>query len=522
MDFNKQWNGIREDCDGWEAITYGELLRRWSRDWGEAIAVKQANQAISYEELLRRSLSLAGYFTHKGLNNGDMVIFQIPNSIEFVVALFAMLEIGVVPIMVLPTHGRYEISGICKYVSPKAYFYQSTDQADVSVLAEETRCKYPSITMVIDIGAIDHNAVFGDYAYTKQRYTHPRSNDTAFMLLSGGTTGVPKLIPRTHADYIYNNRKIAQRCELSGSDIYLCLLPASHNFALGNPGILGTLISGGSVVLCENVSPIDIFETIENEKVTFTSMVPSLLSICQDYRAADSENDISSLKFILCGGAMLPESIAEKTDEVFGCALVQIFGTAEGLNCCWSHSDSREQRLSGQGRPISEYDEIIIVNENDEVVPLGQAGEMITRGPYTIQSYYKGVSADSFRSGYYRTGDKAVLNNNYEVRILGRAAEQINVFGEKIMPVEIEEILTQYPDIHAAAIVGTPDEIKGSRVCAFIVSSDSSMSVNALNDRLTETGVAAYKRIDELYLVKSFAMTAVGKIDKNALLRAIE
>ena len=342
-------------------------------------------------------------------------------------------------------------------------------------------------------------------------------------MLSGGTTGVPKLIPRTHTDYMYNARMSAKRCRLDSSDVYLASLPVAHNFPLCCPGLLGTLDVGGKVVLASATSPDDILDAITEEGVTITALVPAMVTVCMEMLEWDEDYDISSLRILQVGGAMLEDSLADKIIEEWPCKLMQVFGTAEGLLSFTSPEDEGSLIARCQGTLVSPADEVKIVDDEDKAVPEGVFGELLSRGPYTIDGYYMAEEANkkSFTpDGFYRTGDKAMWTKDRRLRLGGRIKEQINRAGEKIMPSEIEAYLCRHLKIKEAAVVGVPDETLGNRICAFLVTDDEAgIDLQEIHRFLREIGVAAYKMPDQIERVETWPLTSVGKIDKKALER---
>ena len=172
---------------------------------------------------------------------------------------------------------------------------------------------------------------------------------------------------------------------------------------------------------------------------------------------------------------------------------------------------------------MSPADEVKIVDEEDKAVPEGVFGELLSRGPYTIDGYYMAEEANkkSFTpDGFYRTGDKAMWTKDRRLRLGGRIKEQINRAGEKIMPSEIEAYLCRHSKIKEAAVVGVPDETLGNRICAFLVTDDEAgIDLQEIHRFLREIGVAAYKMPDQIERVETWPLTSVGKIDKKALER---
>lgn len=257
--------------------------------------------------------------------------------------------------------------------------------------------------------------------------------------------------------------------------------------------------------------------------VTITALVPAMVTVCMEMLEWDEDYDISSLRILQVGGAMLEDSLADKIIEEWPCKLMQVFGTAEGLLSFTSPEDEGSLIARCQGTPVSPADEVKIVDEEDKAVPEGVFGELLSRGPYTIDGYYMAEEANkkSFTSdGFYRTGDKAMWTKDGRLRLGGRIKEQINRAGEKIMPSEIEAYLCRHSKIKEAAVVGVTDETLGNRICAFLVTDDEAgIDLQEIHRFLREIGVAAYKMPDQIERVETWPLTSVGKIDKKALER---
>jgi 2,3-dihydroxybenzoate-AMP ligase len=342
------------------------------------------------------------------------------------------------------------------------------------------------------------------------------------MQLSGGSTGLPKLIPRTHDDYIYSLRISADICRLDGSSVYMAALPAAHNFPLSSPGILGTLYAGGKIVLAPRPNPDEAFPLIAREGVTITALVPPLALIWME--AAARRHDLSCLRVLQVGGAKFSPEAAARVRSVLGCTLQQVYGMAEGLVNYTRLDDPEDVIIHTQGRPMSPYDEIRVVDEEDREVGDGETGQLLTRGPYTIRGYYNAEAhnAKSFTSdGFYRTGDLVRLAPNGCLVVEGRVKDQINRGGEKVAAEEVENHLLAHPDVHDAAVVSMPDEFLGERTCAFVIPRGRTPAADELRAFLRERGLAAYKLPDRVEITDRFPQTAVGKVSKKALRETI-
>ncbi|MCP3426784.1 AMP-binding protein, partial [Rothia sp. AR01] len=348
---------------------------------------------------------------------------------------------------------------------------------------------------------------------------HPE--DLALLTLSGGTTGAPKLIPRTHADYGYNALASARACGVGPDAVYLAVLPVAHNFTMVSPGIVGVLSCGGTLVLCPDPSPTTAFALIERAGVTITSLVPALVAPWLD-EARRTRADLGSLSVLQVGGARLDAGTARRVGPELGCALQQVFGMAEGLNCYTAPDAPAETALATQGRPVCPGDEVLVVDEQDLPVPDGRPGELLTRGPYTIRGYYRARELDAVRftpEGFYRTGDVVVRSPEGDLTVVDRVKDQVNRAGEKIAAPEVEEHLLAHPGVRAAAVVAAPDPDLGERSVAFLVagSGGSAPGREDLREFLRARGAAGFKVPDEVRAVASLPLTGVGKVDKRRL-----
>lgn len=509
----------------WAGRPLDRLLRDQAERAPERIALVDAEgDRWTYAELDARADRTAAGLRRLGIGGGDRVIVQLPNTDAFVVLFFALLRAGAVPVLTLPAHRESEIVHVAEVSGATAYAVPDVhDGFDHRTLARALRKAVPSVEHVLVAGEAAEFTPLADIDAEPVPLPVPDPSDVALLLLSGGTTGKPKLIPRTHDDYTYNVRASAQTCGFDSSTVYLVVLPTAHNFALACPGLLGTLMAGGTVVLSPTPSPEDAFALIEREKVTVTAVVPPIALLWLD-AVEWEEADLSSLRLLQVGGSKLGAEPAARVRPVLGCTLQQVFGMAEGLLNYTRLDDPSELVVGTQGRPLSPADEIRVVDEDGHDVAPGATGELLTRGPYTLRGYYRapGHNARTFTDdGYYRTGDLVRVLPTGHLVVEGRAKDQINRGGDKISAEELENHILAHPGVHDAAVVGMPDATMGERTCAYLVPRGQAPTHRELTAFLTERGVAAYKLPDRVEVVDAFPRTSVGKIDKKALGRTI-
>lgn len=252
----------------WRGETFGSMLRERAEAHPDRIAVVDpvADIRWSYAELDRRADRLAAGFLARNITKGDRVVVQLPNVAEFFEVVFALFRIGALPVFALPAHRETEISYFCEFTEAVAYVIAAEhDGYDYRELAAKARAGTDTLRHVFVAGDPGAFEALADVARAPVSCVPPRPDDLAFLQLSGGSTGVPKLIPRTHDDYIYSLRGSNDICGVDEHSVYLCVLPAAHNFPLSSPGSLGTLYAGGRVVLCPRPSPEVAFPLIERE-----------------------------------------------------------------------------------------------------------------------------------------------------------------------------------------------------------------------------------------------------------------
>ena len=295
--------------------------------------------------------------------------------------------------------------------------------------------------------------------------------------------------------------------------MYLCALPATHNFAVSSPGWLGIMDVGGTIVMAPDPSARRILPLIADHRVTITGIVPPVAMLWLEALELNT-HDLSSLEVIQVGGAKLSEEVARRITPSFNCRLQQVFGMAEGLVNYTRFSDSDELVVTTQGRPISPDDEILIVDDNDVPVPPGESGHLLTRGPYTIRGYLASPehNAKAFtREGFYWTGD-IVRMVGPNLQVTGRSKDQINRGGEKIAPEEVENLLLSHPSILEVCVVGIPDQLLGERIKAHVVLKEGhDVDVRELRRHLLDKGIASFKMPDIFQFNNELPRTAMGK-----------
>ncbi|MBA8953041.1 2,3-dihydroxybenzoate-AMP ligase [Actinomadura namibiensis] len=522
----------------WDGRPLGARLYAAADADPDAVCLVDGERRLSYRELTARADGAATRLRALGLRPGDRVVVQLPNCWEFVVLTVALLRLGVLPVMALTAHRQGEISSVAAVARARALLVPGTVRDfDHQAMALAVAAQVPEVEHVlvlgddvrdggVDLRALCEPADDADAARGTLDAIAPDGSAVALFLLSGGTTGMPKLIARTHDDFGYMIRRAVELCGFGPSTVYLAVLPLSHGFPMAGPGVLGTLMSGGRVVIAPSPAPERAFAVIEREGVTATSLVPAAIQRWVEHRETDRGRDLGSLELLQSGGSRLEERLARRIAPTLGCTLQHGYGMSEGLLCYTRLDDPEDVILRTQGRPVSPDDELLVVDEDGRPVAPGEPGELLTRGPYTVRGYYRGgdLNARSFtEDGWYRTGDLVRLRPDGNLLVDGRVKDVINRGGEKIAAEEVEHFARRVDGVRAAAAVAVPDPELGERVCLCVtVHPGRAVRLADVHAVMERAGVARFKFPERLVLVPEMPLTAIGKVDKKALRATVD
>ena len=517
----------------WEDTSIPHLFEKMATEAPDRVAVIQGDLRATLADLWAESGRFAAHFDRLGLAKGQRVVFQLPNATVFFSAFLGLLRIGAIPVMALPAHRETELIHFARFSDATALFVPAQiREFDFRPMAETVRDAVSSLRHVFVLGeALEGQISLTALAATPSGKDYGGSDiadldpgDVALMLLSGGTTALPKLIPRTHNDYIYNFKQSARIAGFGPDTVLLAVLPLAHNYTLGSPGALGALAHGGRVVISPKINCETVFALVDREGVTvIPAAVPLIVNWLNDPRLESFR--ATSLRVIQNGGARLSPELRERIRWRLGCQFQEIYGTAEGLLNMTRVDDPDERVLHSSGAPICDDDEIKVLDVDGNEVADGETGELIVRGPYTIRGYYNApaVNEKAFTpDGFYRMGDIVRKYGRYVVTE-GRKNDLINRGGEKISTDEVENYILKHPAIRSVAVVAMPDEILGEKACAFVtLNPGHRLTFDELREFLLAQRIAKFKLPERLEIVDEFPISPAGKILRRSLREMIE
>ena len=517
----------------WVESTAGEVLRSMARELPNKWALISQERRLTYAEFDAASERLGAALLGLGLAPGDRALFQMGTVIETAIALFGCFKAGVVPVCSLPQYREIEMSELARRSEAKAWFVQ----ADFSVFglagfAVKLAAGFPEMREIIVArgapvaGTRSFDALLDsqspEQARAKLAGVSVGVEDVLTFQLSGGTTGVPKIIPRFHGEYMGHARDWARRNAMDSNLVALYALPLIHN-AGQVASLFPAVLLGGTVILMQRMDPGTFFDWVGRERVTHSLNIGPAAAQMLDY-ADVIRHDLSSIKLLT---SFNRSDVLERHLKV---PWANIFGITEGVLMCSERDAPREARFGTVGRPVSEHDEIRLLEPGTERdVPFGQAGELCFRGPSTTRGYFRmpEVNQASFTSdGFFRTGDvmKAHrIGDRVCYSFEGRMKDNIDRGGEKFGAEEVENVIARHPDVADVKVVAMPDRMFGEKACAYLIMRPGRalLSVKQLGDFLVAQGLAKFKLPERIECIEAFPVTRVGKVDKAALRKMV-
>ncbi len=520
----------------WLGITLGDMFDKASDLYPQREALVGSGKRYTWAQLRRLVDTMAYNLLKEGFQRGDTVLLQLPNWPEFTIAYYALQKAGLVMVLLTVNHTAREIAHLANLTQPKGWILPDRyRKIDYLPLIQQVKAENPMLEKVILVGEElpEGSLRFEDLLETDAdveeiravlEQARPDPGDVCQILPSGGTTGLPKGAPRTHSDYLCNIEYKSKAWDMNATDTCLVAATVGHNLAL-LVCVTGSVFHGAKQVMLDSTYPDDFCQMVQDEKITCTGLVPTLIS-----RIVNFENlgkyDLSSFKKIYVGAANSPPELVKSVEEKIGARYINAFGMVEGVLAQSRPDDSIEIRCNTIGRPCCPYDDVVTLDATGKKNPPGVEGELSAKGPGVFTGYLKNPQAnrDSFTpDGYFRTGDLAVIDERGIVRITGRIKDIIIRGGENIAARDVEDLISSHPGVEYVAVVGMPDPDLGEQVCAYIKpvegASVTHEEVVAHLDKMKASKIHYPARTE---LVQEIPLTAAGKADKKILKKDIE
>jgi non-ribosomal peptide synthetase component E (peptide arylation enzyme) len=520
----------------WLGLTIGDVLDKSSDLYPSKEAVVGNGRRYTYSEIRFHADSLAFRLIAEGLRPGDRVLIQLPNSPEFVIAYFGLQKAGLIPVLLTVNHTTREISHLANLTKPKGWIlpghYRKTDflglieevKRDNTFLGKLVLVEDQVSNQYLRFGDLIQKNADDNIIRSTLEQARPDPLNVCQLLPSGGTTGLPKVASRTHNDYLCNVEYKSKAWDINVNDICLVATTVGHNLAL-LVSVIASIFHGAKMVMLDSTYPQDFCSIVQDERVTCTGLVPTLISRIVNYEHL-GDYDLSSLKKIYVGAANSPPDLVQSVEKKLKCRYFNAFGMVEGPCAQTRYDDPLEVRCHTIGRPVCPYDRFAILRPDGSFAPTGEEGELVAKGPGIFSGYYMNPQAnrDSFTpEGYFRTGDLAIIDENGIIRITGRIKDIIIRGGENIAARDVEDLISSYPEVEYVAVIGMPDFELGEQVCAYIKPvKGTSLTEKEILVHLENLGASRILYPKRIIFVQALPLTAAGKADKKVLRRDIE
>ena len=502
----------------------GSAVSRAADFYRDRRALVCAGKERTFSEININSNRVANWLVGLGLKKGDKVALVSDNCVEYMETDFAIYKSGLVRVAVNPMLSSQEVVHIVKDSEASVVFVSDR----LVGMIEAVRDQLTEVKHVICLSGNHGNLTpFSELLSNIPEFECPweiEEDDLSMLFYTGGTTGVPKGAMHTHESVSQVILNLQSEFWLfTQSDVFLSGGSMAH--ANGFRGLV-CFLQGGVFIIPDHFDPKDILETVEREKVTLLSTVPTtLIRIC-NYEGF-AQHDLSSLRMITYGAAPMPTDRLRDAIKIFGPKMAQSYGQAEALMAIsvlspFEHkmegTEKEMARLSSAGRPYMSND-VKIVDDQGKEVARGEIGEIIARSKILMKGYWKKpeATAEALKDGWIHTGDLGKMDEDGYLFLIDRKKDMIISGGYNIYAREVEEVIHEHPSVSETAVIGIPDEKWGESVKAFVILKPGKTATEEEIVQFTKERLASFKKPKSVEFVSDLPRTAASKISKKDL-----
>ena len=506
-------------------MTLGDILSINARKYPKKIALVDGDVRYSFGQINQRVNRLSDALRKLGIKRGDRICMRAKNCPQWFEFFFAAAKCGAVAVPVNPLLKAQEFSYMIQDSGAKVLFIQDVDIPFCRTLNLSGHGVKHVICLQKGDGDIKYYEQLLDESSPEEIAACVEEKDTAMIVYTSGTTGSPKGVTLTHQNCLTDTRHIVMEMLIEHHHVFLLLFPFFHTAAISQ--MFRVWYVGATQVLSPSTNPLDIARTIEREKITDIIIVPTLLNaLCN---LPEIKNcDISSLRLVTYGAAVMPIEQLRKATAVLKCGFLQVFGTTETAPCVTAlrvkdhqealENEAKSHRLASCGRAMVGV-ETRVVDINDCDVPIGGIGELCVRGDNVMVGYWNKPeeTANALRNGWYHTGDLVRQDEDRYITVVDRIKDIIISGGENISSREVEEVLYRHPDVLEASVIGVPDPHWGEAIMAVVVPKDGAKITDAEIIDLCKANLAPFKKPKSVVFIDALPKNPTGKILKTEL-----
>jgi long-chain acyl-CoA synthetase len=503
----------------------GDMLRRDAKLFSRKVGLIDGGKSFTYSEMNSRANKLTHALLGLGMKKGDRIAFMGNNCHQFVEYYFALSKAGFVSVPVNARFSSDEASYIINHSESVALIYTE----ELEATAVKMRKTTAGVQWIISTGQAGEGVLSYEKILREVSDEEPRQevrpDDVAMIMYTSGATGLPKGVITTQRNIMANTNTMCLELRIVPEDVTVLVMPLYHNGGLWPT--MSTIYRGGMNILLPHFDLEAMLKTIEEKKVTFLNLVPTMLLRMVSHPNLSAYN-LESLRLIMYAGAPIPLGQLKKAMQTLGPhRFYNSLGSTEASGNLASFPTTEHalegpmaSKLGSVGKDAMGV-EIAIVDEKGTEVPPMKIGEIIGRGDNITQGYWKmpDETAEVFKNGWLHTGDMGYRDEDGYIFVVDRKKDIIISGGENVASREVEEILYQHPAVREAAVIGVPDEEWGEAVKAVVVLNPDAAGTVGEADLIEfcKTRLAGYKKPRSVDLIEELPKNAAGKIDKAQL-----
>ena len=518
----------------WETTTIADIWDRNALQYPDREALVDSRMRLTWSEASQLTDRIALGLVELGIGRDEVLVTQLFNCVELMLVYVACQKAGIINLNLIRTMRHTEVNHVLKFTEASGVVIpQQFRKFDYWDMIQSIRPELPYLKHVLVIGDDVPEGAISISEMTrgplKDEHT-PLLRERSFSAFdvsrirhTTGSTGFPKLIEETNSNRIYLAKELTILLKITDKDIIAALIQLTGGG--GSYALLCAPWVGAKSVLMEHFEAEECFRLIEQEQITVAGVVPAILTLMVQHPSR-GKYDLGSLRALASHGAPLPSKLAQEAEEKLGCLILNRYGMADGGSMSMASADDPPEARHGTvGKPHS-GNEFRIIDEDGNEVAMGEAGEVLFRGPGTHAGFFKDQerTAQTYDDdGWFATGDVGHLDEQGRLVLVDRVKDLIIRGGENIYPSEIEDILMTNPKVANAAVVGMPDPVMGEKTCAYLVlKPGEQISFDEMASYLRGKALAAFKLPERLEIVGRFELVSDQKVDKKGLRRDIQ
>jgi long-chain acyl-CoA synthetase len=493
-------------------MNVADEFRNASLYYPDRKALVFGDRSYTYAEMQRIITGIAGYLKRLGIGKGDRVSIYLPNRPEWIMFYYGIARIGAVSVCVPAAYKREEMHEV---VRDSRSSFIVTSESLGSQLPESGIVPLVRDTILIEQDEVVQALLAGESRQdTPSTYPETSGDDTAAILYTGGTTGIPKGAMLTHRNLLYSAQNVAYHERMVPSDTGICFLPLNHVFAQCH--IMHTFFSGcGTLVLFPGFDMDSILAAVNEHAVTRFYGVPTIF--IRFLNNPESKKHLESLRYIFSGGTSMPAEIVRQWVNTFGIPIHEAYGMTETASIVTFNHLFRH-KIGSIGMPAGVI-ELKVVDGNDNEVKQEEQGEIIIRGPNIMKGYFEQPEETALvmRNGWLHSGDVGVFDDEGYLFIVDRIKDVVITGGENVFPKEVEDMLHRHKAVNECGVVGLPHDEFGEAVTAFVTVKPGMNVDERTLIAFCKERMASYKAPKSIRFVSDLPKTPQGKILRREL-----